>query len=179
MVLNFLQCFIVDLEKRKDANAASSAPSSKASKRKICKYFAAENSCYFGEWCRFLHIRTEIKENNSEPVPSYANVKPARVIVRPNIAAISRANIGKKEQLDIRNSEINYFGRRFHDAKFAYEGSSCLIEFEYKITDPEWVRFLNAFIMDEIFGMIRFFIKSTCYLHLLYVNRRKFRKNFA
>ncbi|EFO23180.2 hypothetical protein LOAG_05307 [Loa loa] len=66
-------------------------------------------------------------------------VKPVRVIVQPNITTISRNDVGKKEQLDIRNSEINYFGRRFHDAKFAYDGSSYFIELEYKITDPEWV----------------------------------------
>ncbi|VDK82067.1 unnamed protein product, partial [Onchocerca ochengi] len=111
----------------------------KASKKKVCKYFAAENSCYFGEYCRFLHIQNERKRNDSDPIASHDNLKPARIIIRPNITTISRDDIGKKEQLDIRNSEINYFGRRFRDAKFAYDGSSYFIEFEYKITDPEWV----------------------------------------
>lgn len=123
-------------------NNPVSALSLKNSKRKVCKYFAAENSCYFGEYCRFLHLQNVIKDNNSNPVPSHTDFKPARFIVRPNVIKISRDDIGKKEQLDIRDSEISYFGRRFRDAKFAYKDSSYLTEFEYKITDPEWVRFL-------------------------------------
>uniref|UniRef100_A0A1I8EZ77 CHY-type domain-containing protein n=1 Tax=Wuchereria bancrofti TaxID=6293 RepID=A0A1I8EZ77_WUCBA len=76
-------------------------------------------------------------EHSCTTVPiSNANVEEK---VRPNVTAISRDDIGKEEQLDIRNSEINYFGRRFHDAKFAYDGSSYFIEFDYKITDPDWI----------------------------------------
>ncbi|VDO42329.1 unnamed protein product [Brugia timori] len=126
------------LTKRRN-NGAFSALSLKISKRKVCKYFATENSCYFGEYCRFLHIRDENIDNNFDSVPSHINPKPKRIVVRPNITAISRDDIGKTEQLDIRNSEFNYFGRRFHDAKFAYDGSSYFIEFDYKITDPDWV----------------------------------------
>lgn len=126
------------LTKRRN-NGAFSALSLKISKRKVCKYFATENSCYFGEYCRFLHIRDENIDNNFDSVPSHINPKPKRIVVRPNITAISRDDIGKTEQLDIRNSEFNYFGRRFHDVKFAYDGSSYFIEFDYKITDPDWV----------------------------------------
>ncbi|EJW86071.1 zinc finger protein [Wuchereria bancrofti] len=126
------------LTKRRN-NGAVPTLSLKVSKRKVCKYFATENSCYFGEYCRFLHIRDENNDNNFDSVPSHINLKSTRTIVRPNVTAISRDDIGKEEQLDIRNSEINYFGRRFHDAKFAYDGSSYFIEFDYKITDPDWI----------------------------------------
>ncbi|KAM3716660.1 Uncharacterized protein ACO02O_00806 [Dirofilaria immitis] len=132
-----------DLAKKRN-NGTSSELSLKASKRKVCKYFAAENSCYFGEYCRFLHIQNEIKRNDSDSIPSHNDLKPARVVVRPNIVALSRDSTGKKEQLDIRNSEISYFGRRFRDAKFAYDGSSYFIEFEYKITDPDWIFEIKA-----------------------------------
>uniref|UniRef100_A0A0R3RPI5 C3H1-type domain-containing protein n=1 Tax=Elaeophora elaphi TaxID=1147741 RepID=A0A0R3RPI5_9BILA len=129
-----------DLAKNSDINnGIVSLLPLKTSKRKVCKYFASENSCYFGEYCRFLHIKNETKDNNSDFVPSHTGLKPARCIVRPNIATVSKDGIGKKEQLDIRNSEISYFGRRFRDAKFAYNGSSYFTEFEYRITDPEWV----------------------------------------
>lgn len=124
----------------------------RTSKRKVCKYFATENSCYFGEYCRFLHIQNETKDSIPDPVPSHTNLKPARVIIRPNITTISREDIGKKEQLDVRNSEISYFGRRFRDAKFSYDGSSYFTEFEYKITDPEWVCFLEVFLVYFYFA---------------------------
>ncbi|VDO45219.1 unnamed protein product, partial [Onchocerca flexuosa] len=127
-----------NLAKKGNSDDVSELPL-KASKKKVCKYFAAENSCYFGEYCRFLHIQNETNRNDSDPIRSESNLKSARIIVRPNIATISRDDIGKKEQLDIRNSEINYFSRRFRDAKFAYDGSSYFIEFDYKVTDPEWV----------------------------------------
>ncbi|CAG9537271.1 unnamed protein product [Cercopithifilaria johnstoni] len=126
-----------DLAKNRSTDPFS-IPLLKVSKKKVCKYFAAENSCYFGEYCRFLHMQNETNDNNSDHVPLHAGVKPARFIIRPNIIKISRDDIGKKEQLDVRDSEISYFGRRFPDAKFAREGSSYFTEFEYKITDPEW-----------------------------------------
>ncbi|VBB29532.1 unnamed protein product, partial [Acanthocheilonema viteae] len=123
----------------KDNNDPISILSLKTSKRKVCKYFAAKNSCYFGEHCRFLHIRTENSDSNSDSIPSHVGLKPARFIVRPNIIKINRDDIGKEKQLNVRDSEIRYFGRRFRDAKFTNEGSSYFTEFEYKITDPEWV----------------------------------------
>uniref|UniRef100_A0A915PEZ5 C3H1-type domain-containing protein n=1 Tax=Setaria digitata TaxID=48799 RepID=A0A915PEZ5_9BILA len=111
----------------------------KPSKRKVCKYFATEKSCYFGKYCRFLHIKNETDANISGSVPSHTSFKPVRSIIRPNVAVVTKDDVGKNEQLDIRNSEINYFGRRFRDAKFTYNDNSCFIEFEYKVTDPEWV----------------------------------------
>ncbi|VDK74751.1 unnamed protein product [Litomosoides sigmodontis] len=117
-----------------------SAPPPKTSKRKVCKYFVAENSCYFGQYCRFLHIKNETRYKNSDPTPiNVGGPKPPRFTTRPNITKITRDHIGQKEQLDVRNSEISYFGRRFRDAKFEHEGSYYFTEFEYKITDPEWV----------------------------------------
>lgn len=137
--------FVAVLAKNRDNGPVSVLPP-KASKRKICKYFVAENSCYFGEYCRFLHIKNEIHDKNSHSTPTNTGPKPPRFTTRPNIAKISRDHIGRKEQLDIRDSEISYFGRRFRDAKFAHEDGYYFTEFEYKITDPEWVCFIAMFL---------------------------------
>lgn len=139
-VLVYLALFPVSSTEGENKDA-SSVPAPRPSRRRICKYFATEKSCYFGESCRFLHIQQDENCKSPQPQlsPSNSVSNSARPVTRPNVVMLSKDDMGKPQQLDARNSEIKYLSRRFPGTKFAYGGNSCFIELGYTVTDPEWV----------------------------------------
>ncbi|KHN75429.1 Uncharacterized protein C18H10.09 [Toxocara canis] len=126
-----------------DANKSNSKPP----KRRICKYFATEQSCYFGDRCRFLHIQTAEKKLESlrsaseqEPASVLSTDVPSRKIpFRPRTLQLTKEQLGSPEQLHIFDSEVAYFKRRFPGTVVTKSEKGAAIVFEYSVTDPEWI----------------------------------------
>ncbi|VDN26452.1 unnamed protein product [Gongylonema pulchrum] len=132
-------------------------PVQKPLKRRICRYFASEKSCYFGEHCRFLHVQQSDQDKTDRAEPTSASQtadpipKSSRSVIRPTVILLNRSEIGKQPQRDARESEISYFRRRFRDAEFTFNDNCCFVEFQYSVTDPEWVS--NFLKSSEAFDM--------------------------
>uniref|UniRef100_A0A914R5D3 C3H1-type domain-containing protein n=1 Tax=Parascaris equorum TaxID=6256 RepID=A0A914R5D3_PAREQ len=123
-----------------DANTARST----ATKRRVCKYFAAEQVCYFGDRCRFLHVRDtkldleKLHLTHESTIPSTG--KPTQQVpFRPQILQLTKEQLGSSEQLTAYNTEVSYFKRRFRDSVVTKLEDKTTILFEYSITDPDWV----------------------------------------
>uniref|UniRef100_A0A915ANF9 Uncharacterized protein n=2 Tax=Parascaris univalens TaxID=6257 RepID=A0A915ANF9_PARUN len=123
-----------------DANTARST----ATKRRVCKYFAAEQVCYFGDRCRFLHVRDtkldleKLHLTHESTIPSTG--KPTQQVpFRPQILQLTKEQLGSSEQLTAYNTEVSYFKRRFRDSVVTKLEDKTTILFEYSITDPDWI----------------------------------------
>ncbi|VDN06684.1 unnamed protein product, partial [Thelazia callipaeda] len=140
-------CFATGMVK--EMNSVDSVkPEKFVPKRKECKYFFAENSCHFGEFCRYSHTTAEAAVNRENFVVRRSDSQFRKPYSRPIAAAVSKNDIGTQKQCDIRNSEINYFVKRFRQIQCTYNGSSYVTQFEYQITDPEWVFDVKALVLE-------------------------------
>uniref|UniRef100_A0A0M3I3Y0 C3H1-type domain-containing protein n=1 Tax=Ascaris lumbricoides TaxID=6252 RepID=A0A0M3I3Y0_ASCLU len=123
-----------------DAHTARSTPA----KRRVCKYFAAEQVCYFGDRCRFLHVRDakleleNLRPTHESTIPSTGKpTQPAPF--RPQVLQLTKEQLGSSEQLTAFNAELSYFKRRFRDSVITKLEDKTTILFEYSITDPDWI----------------------------------------
>lgn len=110
-------------------------------KRRVCKYFATEKSCYFGDRCRFIHVKeNEICKDDLRPITERSQEKkPHTFVPPPRFAVITQEKEGSEIQQKAYESEIAYFRRRFRDAKVSANDKGTDVTFVYGITDPEWI----------------------------------------
>ncbi|MFH4982086.1 hypothetical protein AB6A40_008795 [Gnathostoma spinigerum] len=114
------------------------------SQRRVCRFFAADRACFFGDECRFLHVKEAIspaelisKSVRKLEITQSSQPKLKEKVV-PQRAFLSRDQLGSEAQKKVRTAELNYFKRRFHGCKITEsDGCSC-VTFSYQVTDPEW-----------------------------------------